>query len=190
MRTSQLPRPLPDPRGARPWGWALIAAPLCYLTQTNKSSGPPLPHFPSSLFSLPLPYSCTWQRGQVISVFLKLKAAAAAVAVAVMKTEERKKKRHLDCNRSVSVGQVDHPHCEWEKRSTRKWPSATRGEQGGVTGGNGAAEPMYKHETKRDHKTLQICGFQAAKTKQTQKEEATQNAARKQQKQNASNYFY
>lgn len=24
---------------------------------------------------------------------------------------------------------------------------------------------MYKHETKRDHKTLQICGFQAAKTK-------------------------
>lgn len=93
----------------------------------------------------------------------------------------------------MSVGQADHPHCEWEKRSTRKWPSATKGEGcQGVTGGNGAAEPMYKHETKRDHKTLQICGFQAAKTKQTQKEEATQNAARKQQreKKNASNYFY
>lgn len=119
-------------------------------------------------------------------MFHKLKAAAVAAAVAVMKTEERKKKRHLDCNRSVSVGQADHPHCEWEKRSTRKWPSATKGEgawRGGVTGGNGAAEPMYKHETKRDHKTLQICGFQAAaKTKQTQKEEATQNAARKQRK--------
>lgn len=58
---------------------------------------------------------------------------------------------------------------------------------GGTTRGNGAAEPMYKHETKRDHKTLQICGFHAAKTKPKAVAEKKQQ---KTQKKNASNYFY
>lgn len=165
VRTSLAPPP--DPRGARPWGWNWLRS-LCYLTQTNKSSG--------HRFPLPTPYSIpllTPQRGQVISVFHKLKAAAVAVAAKVMKTEERKKKRHLDCNRSVSVEQADHPHCEWEKRSTRKWPSAVaRWEvRKGEVGQPGAMGPLSQCTNTKRNATIKRFKFAAfMQQKQSQRQ--------------------
>lgn len=141
--------------------------------------------------SLPLQ---TRQRGQVISVFHKLKAAAVAVAAKVMKTEERKKKRHLDCNRSVSVEQADHPHSEWEKRSTRKWPSAgarwgvrkrRRGAQPGAMG------PLSQCTNTKRNATIKRFKFAAFRQqKQSQSQWQRRSNRKRKKKKNASNYFY